>query len=323
MNNKDTKQKMWATLLHLGSNMWGKPGECHHYVQEDSIVYHDKLYCDMEVWHKVTEFLPQCGFNTVLVDVGEAVRLDSHPELAVSGSLTKEEMKKELQRLRDLGLTPLPKFNFSCTHNGWLGDYNRMIGTKEYTKVCRDIVEEVIEIFDKPEFFHLGFEEENVEYQKYYPVKIERSWKQKTEDAKMLFDVCLKNGVRPWIWVDPQSIQGFGGTERFLENVPKEVLISNWWYADIYYDGENERPGTKLYRQIDEWGYEQVPTCSTWTCIHNPKQTLKYCKEYLKDELVRGYMTAPWIMTREENYHGLLGDSHIFGQAKKSVYESE
>jgi hypothetical protein len=142
-------------------------------------------------------------------------------------------------------------------------------------------------------------------------------------DAKELMDTCLSKGVRPWIWVDPQSIQGFGGTERFLENVPKEVLISNWWYADIYYDGENERPGTKLYRQIDEWGYEQVPTCSTWTCIHNPKQTLKYCKEYLKDELVRGYMTAPWIMTREENYHGLLGDSHIFGQAKKSVYESE
>lgn len=46
---------------------------------------------------------------------------------------------------------------------------------KEYQQVCADIVDEMIDIFDKPEFFHLGFEEENVEYQKYYPVKIERS----------------------------------------------------------------------------------------------------------------------------------------------------
>ena len=320
MENKDTTQKMWAVLLHLGSNMWGKPGECHHYVQEQSIAYHDSLYCDMEVWHKVTEFLPQCGINTVLVDVGEAVLLDSHPELAVAGSLTKAEMKKELDRLRSLGLTPIPKFNFSCTHNGWLGKYNRMIGTKEYQQVCADIVDEMIDIFDKPEFFHLGFEEENVEYQKYYPVKIERSWRQKTDDALAMFDVCRKRGVRPWIWVDPQSIQGFGGAERFRENVPKDVLLSNWWYGDIYYAGEGERPGSKLYREIDEWGYEQVPTCSTWTCIHNPKQTLKYCKQYLKDEQVKGFMTASWLMTRPENYHGLLGDTHIFGQAKERIY---
>ena len=115
---------MWAILLHLGSNMWGKPGECHHYVQEQSIIYHDKLYCDMDIWHKVTEFLPQCGINTVLIDVGEAIRLDSHPEMAVEGSLTKSEMKKELDRLRSLGLTPIPKLNFSTTHNGWLGKYN-------------------------------------------------------------------------------------------------------------------------------------------------------------------------------------------------------
>jgi hypothetical protein len=317
MENKDTTQKMWAVLLHLGSNMWGKPGECHHYVQEQSIAYHDSLYCDMGVWHKVTEFLPQCGINTVLVDVGEAVLLDSHPELAVAGSLTKAEMKKELDRLRSLGLTPIPKFNFSCTHNGWLGKYNRMIGTKEYQQVCADIVDEMIDIFDKPEFFHLGFEEENVEYQKYYPVKIERSWRKKTDDALAVFEVCRRKGVRPWIWIDPRTMQGFGGVERFRENVSKDVLLSNWWYEDVYYAGESENAYTKLYRELDEWGYEQVPTCSTWTCFHNPRQTVKYCEKYLNKDLVKGYMTAPWLTTRPEYYNGLLADAHMFGQAKK------
>lgn len=312
--------KMWAILLHLGSNMWGKPGECHNYVQEDFIKHHDDFYCDMDIWHKVTEFLPQCGINTVLVDVGEAICLESHPELAVKGGLTKEEAKKELDRLRKLGLTPIPKLNFSSTHNGWLGKYNLMIGTDECRKACEEIVDEIIEIFDRPEFFHLGFEEENVQYQKYYPVKIERSWRQKTDDATALFEVCRKKGVRPWIWVDPQSIEGFGGVERFQANIPKDVLVSNWWYDTIYYAGEEEKKSTKLYRDLDAWGYEQVPTCSTWTCLHNPKQSLKYCKEHLKDENVRGFMTAPWYMTRPETYHGLLGDAYLFGQAKKSIY---
>jgi hypothetical protein len=41
----------------------------------------------------------------------------SHPELAVKGSWSPEKMKSELARLRALGLEPIPKRNFSASHD--------------------------------------------------------------------------------------------------------------------------------------------------------------------------------------------------------------
>jgi hypothetical protein len=43
----------------------------------------------------------------------------------------------------------------------------------------------------------------------------------------------------------------------------------------------------------------------------------------LKDELVKGFMTAPWLMTRKEYYHGILSEALILEQAKKKFYESK
>ncbi len=322
MDNKTEKkdEKMWAMLFHLGSNMWGKPGECHHYEQEEEIAYHDSFYCDMDTWRKATEFLPECGINTIVIDIGEGIRFDSHPEMAVKGNLTKAEMKEELERLRGLGLTPLPKFNFSSTHNGWMEPYSNKMGSEEFRRVSLDIIDEMIELFGRPKFFHLGLEEEIVENQKYYPVKIERSWKQKTEDALAMFDACRKKGVRPWMWVDPQSMPGFGGPERFRENIPKDVLISNWYYSEFMEVGENEKANIRLYREIEEWGYEQMPCGSNWICPQSLRQTMKFCKNNLKDEKILGYMTSTWRQTRPENYNCFRSAAHLLGQAKKEVY---
>lgn len=49
-------------------------------------------------------------------------------------------MKAELARLRNLGLNPIPKYNFSCGHSAWLQEYAYMVGTKKYDQVCKDII---------------------------------------------------------------------------------------------------------------------------------------------------------------------------------------
>ncbi len=302
---------MWATLLHLGTNMWGKKGEYHPYP------YSDTLKTDMKLWRELTSELPKHGFNTVLIDMGEGVKLESHPELAVSGSLDKKEFAEELSRLRSLGLTPLPKFNFSNAHNAWLQDYALMVGTETYNKVCRDIVEETIDIFDKPEFFHLGLEEEN-QYQEYFDVKIMRAPNKKTEDAKALFKVCFDNDVRPWMWVDFKSVEDFGGEEAFRKNISKDVLMSNYHYGLI----QENIPWVRFYRTLEEWGYDQVPTCSTYTMSDNDRWTMEYCKEHLTNTLC-GYMTASWLYTYPHLYYGHMHDIYTFGYAKKTVYPEE
>ena len=317
---KKNKQ-MWAFLLQLGHNIWAKPGDVTPYLLEDEEIYHDYVYSDRDTWRRVTEYLPKCGFNTVVIDIGEALKLDSHPELAVEGSWTKEEFKEELQRLRNLGLTPIPKYNFSTSHNAWMQEYGDMVGTELYRKVCDDIVKEVIEIFDKPEFFHLGLNDENPAYQKYFPIKIVRSWGEKMEDAVRLFNVCLEQGVRPWIWADVETVNEFGGPERFRKYIPKEVLVSNRTKKlVIRMEGSPDAPQTKQYLELADWGYEQVATCYRWEWFLNEKMTMRYCKDYVKEDSIIGYMTAPWLPVRPEYYEGILYVADTFRYARQIIF---
>ena len=88
------------------------------------------------------------------------MRYESHPEIAVQDAWSTERLRKELARLRKLGLEPIPKLNFSTTHDAWLGVYSRQVSTPPYYKDCEDLIEEVIRLFDKPRLFHLGYDEE-------------------------------------------------------------------------------------------------------------------------------------------------------------------
>ena len=315
------KDMMWAFMLNLGSNMWQKMGEEHPFFTEVEENYHETMYTSKEVWRKVTDILPEWGINTLLIDLGEGVKYESHPEIAVEGAWEKEELIEELARLRSIGLTPLPKLNFSAGHNGWLGEYAFMVGSSIYYQVVEDLVNEVIDIFDTPEFFHLGLDEESSDGQYYAPVAVARRPYKQMADAQKLFKLCLDRGVRPWMWMDDRAVDNFGGPEAFCANVPKEVLMSNWYYWRLH-PKEND-PKVQLYDRLDEWGYEQVPCASTCYWPITSRQILRYCKEHLNPENVRGYMTAPWILTDEESYYGLLNDAWRLACSKKLIYGEE
>ena len=120
---------MWAMLLQFGHNMWRE-------------VY-DHVRLDENLWREVTERFAESGGNLLLIDLAEQVLYPSHPELAVKGTWSPDRMRKELDRLRGLGLEPIPKLNFSTCHDFWLKDYSRMVSTPEYYKVCADVIKDV------------------------------------------------------------------------------------------------------------------------------------------------------------------------------------
>ena len=319
----ENKEMIWAYMMKMGSNMWGRKGQKWPWDMEDiELMYHDEVYCDKEVWRKVTDFLPQFGFNTLLIDVGEGIQLNSHPELANPGSWTQEEVKAEIKRLKAMGITPIPKLNFSASHDAWLKDYAYMIGTETYNRVCEEVLDEVIELFDRPKFFHLGLDEERLENQESYPVTRIRAPYKRLEDATRLFDVCRKKGVRPWIWCDLEVVEGLGGDEEFCRTIPRDVLLSNAYYPEIYrQQGPSKR--VELCIKMGDWGYEQIPTCSRWWSIWQPRHTMRYCKENVKPESVIGYLDAPWLFSVEEHMYGLMNDAQLFGYAKKRHYPDQ
>ncbi len=299
-------KKYMAALLHLGSNMWARPNSQYDPFPKGRGGYATKLVCQKDEWVSLTTEMANLGYNMLLIDMAEGVCYDSHPELAIEGSWSKEEFKKDLERLRALGITPIPKFNFSLGHSAWLKDYLYMAGTPTWYKVCADLIKEVCEMFDTPEFFHLGLEEEEYGSQANFPIAVIRNKELKCHDAKYLFDVCRECGTRPWIWVDPNTIDTFGGEEEFQQIVPKDVLISNWFYGRCYYGPnipEDVAPRCYLYKKIGDWGYEQIPTTSNWGNELNAKQTMDFCKRFTEDSIV-GYMCASWLFTTKEEHYG-------------------
>ena len=69
----------------------------------------DELICDKAVWDETVNFLASRGGNMLLIDLGEGIRYQSHPELGIKGSWEPAALKKELTRIRSLGITPSPK----------------------------------------------------------------------------------------------------------------------------------------------------------------------------------------------------------------------
>ena len=312
-------KKYIGALLHLGLNMWRRREV--EFPQTDA-GYCYKLACQKDEWVALTEEMAKLGMNLLLIDMAEGVKYDSHPELAVEGSWSKDEFREDLKRLRALGITPIPKFNFSLGHSAWLKDYAYMAGTDTYYKVCEDLMREGCDLFDGPEFFHLGLEEEEYGSQASHPIIIIRNVKTKCDDAVRLFNICRDCGTRPWIWVDPNTIDTFGGKEEFCRVVPKDVLISNWFYGRFYLGPDTLRdasPRGYLYKEIGDWGYEQIPTTSNWGNEFNAKQTMDFCKRYTEESII-GYMCASWLATTDNYHYGNVDCLYNLKYAFDDVY---
>lgn len=321
-------QKRFVFLMHLGGNMWQKPGNTKMYKKESiDWLYRDYLVTDDATWKTVTDFLPSCHINTLLIDMGEAVEMKSHPELAVRGSWSQEKFKNELKRLRALGLEPIPKFNFSASHNAWMKDMSYKTGTKEFYALCKDLIDEACELFDGPELFHIGMDEEDAYSQNTYghALVITKSPEQFAHDTNLLFEACQRNGARPWMWAGTAAFDYYGGEQKFAQAVPKSVVLSNYHYGSIHVDGEDmyNMPSVKHYKVLEELGYDQIPCASTWVEPTSNLRTMNFAKKYMNDEKLMGFLSAPWHLTIPEMVYGLLHDATCQKLAIEKYYPEQ
>ena len=291
--------KIWGALLHMGVNMWSdQPVDSWGpYQGEDLelVCQKNHLRFDEGVWRRLTAHMVEAGMNLVVIDLGEALKYASHPELAVKGSWEIDRFRAELARLRKMGLEPIPKLNFSTAHDTWLKDYSRMISTPTYYKVCADLVREVIDIFDKPRFFHLGYDEETHGHQRKYLYSVVRQGDLWWHDFLFFVKTVESAGVRPWIWSDFY----WHHPEEFMARMPKSVLQSNWYYGDSFAldDSNKQRPRVQAYIDLDKAGFDQIPTGSNWSNDVNFGRTVEFCEKYLSKERLLGYLTAAWVIT--------------------------
>ena len=295
---------IWAGLFHMGTNMWcdqvpqawGHPGT----FTKDQLNYlccADHLRFDESVWRKITARMSAVGMNMVVIDLGEAIQYPSHPELWVEGSWEIERFRRELARLRTMGLEPIPKMNFSAAHDVWLKEYERMLSTEAYYQVCADLIRDVAEIFDHPRFLHLGYDEELTYHQRRYRYCAVRQGDLWWHDFNWFVETTERAGMRPWVWSD----YAWHHHDLFFERMPKGVLQSNAYYGLEFDTAKLKRPndinGLKTFVDLDAAGYDQVPTGSNWACDGNFAGLVDFCRRNCTKGSVKGFMMAPWFFT--------------------------
>jgi len=300
-----SREKIWGYLLHLSYNMWAD-----REVPERQEYYSAKPYLrlDIRLWNDILKKMADVGMNMVLIDLGDGVKYESHPEIAVRDAWTVSRLKDELSKIRELGLEPIPKLNFSACHDAWLGPYSRCISTDTYYEVCRDLINEVIEIFDKPRFFHLGMDEETAQHQRYYRYVVIRQYDLWWHDLYFLFEQVEKGGSRPWIWSDHL----WRHPEEFFSKMPKSVVQSNWYYRSKF----NKRIGyVKAYLDLEDHGYDQIPTGSNVRVPENLQKTVTYCRRHIAPERLLGFLQASWRPTLEIFRQHHMEAIELVGQA--------
>lgn len=291
---------IWANLLHLSFNMWpdrNAPDLPRYWA------FHDKMFFDRGVWDDVTEAMARIGMNMVVIDLGDAVKYETHPEIALPDAWSRDELKTELARLRRLGLEPIPKLNFSTCHDAWLKEYSRMVSTRKYYEVCANLIGEVCELFDSPRLFHIGMDEETAENQTHFNIAIVRQHELYWHDFQFLVEQVEKHNVRAWIWSD----MVWDHPEAWLRHMPKSVLQSNWYYEDDFTgQQDNASPSSRYfvhavraYELLERHGFDQVPTGSNWSTPTNFAATVAHCRRVIAPERLKGFLMAPWAPTVE------------------------
>ena len=91
---------MWANLVHLGSNMWNEEGNTTGREHRSTPCASPKLRFFRETWDAHMQELRDSGVNTLIIDVGESLKYESHPELAAEGAFTHDQMKAEIREYR-------------------------------------------------------------------------------------------------------------------------------------------------------------------------------------------------------------------------------
>lgn len=311
MNTQNKQDKIWGCLLHLSFNMWEEYISPHRPFRG----YRPDLRLSESLWSDSIEAMAKEGVNMVVIDLGDAVKYDSHPEIAVNNAWSPERLRKELKKIRDLGMEPIPKLNFSTGHDTWLKEYSRMVSTDEYYKICADLIKDVSSLFDTPRFFHLGMDEESAAHQSYYKYVVVRKNDSWWGDFYFLVGEVEKNGSRAWIWPDYML---WNEPEQFFKNMPKSVVQGNWFYEKLE---KTDQKYVKEYIDLNNSRFDQIPTGSYHD--NNPYSigsTVEFCKKHIDDKHLLGFLQTFWKPTIEENRERILKGIRLLGEAKRKYY---
>ena len=296
------KEFMKGILIHLGTNLWYEVGNHRDEDGEEGrkvwkSAASESMRFDKKLFDEWIAYLPECGINTVVLDLADGIVYESHPELAIEGSLNRQEVLDIIESLRAKGIKIIPKLNFSTCHDVWMKDYAKMVSTEIYYRVCRDLIDEVCALF-QPEILHLGMDEEVYENQAKYDYVVIRQNDLWWHDLYYLVDCVEANGVRACIWSDYARHK----PQEFIEKCPKSLIQCPWYYFNVF-EGElsdENKIRVAPFQIIGGAGYDLLAGGSNEYFKENISLLHDFCKKHIAEEQYVGIIQTTWAATTEE-----------------------
>lgn len=294
-------------LICLADNCWNDSAEVPSCTGE---LYQPVLRADADTWCEICDTALENGFTGILLDIANGIKFKTHPEIAVEGAWTPEFMTEEVRRYKEKGLTIYPRLNFSAGHDAWLEEYSRMVSSQKYYEVARDLIHEVCDIFDTPEFFSLVLDEENGLNQGRLRYACYRQADLIWHDVNYLCDCIREKGVRPCMGADYY----WSYPEEFLANVPNDVLVCPWYYLNLYFDDAHPRPThpwsvnrLECFEVLTKAGYDIMLQPSANENNYNVEHTIRFARENLNENKIHGMlMCGSWAAPMESSKYYYL-----------------
>lgn len=332
------KTPSFAILVHLGENMWG------------DLRAQTTLHFDKGVWNNIVEKCIEEGIDTIVVDLGEGIKYNTHPEIGIEGSWTHDEMKAEVIRLKEKGLRLIPKLNFSAVHDAWMGIYERMVSTPIYYQVVRDLIFEAYEMFLEPEYIHIGMDEENPRHADdpmYEFVCIRRDGLLH-HDIKYIMNCVKEAGSKVFTWgcpymfydepyeyTDKDTLVGESNYYQFKKEKWTKISDQSEEVRNYYATRFIQRNGFSIeyveedpivQKAIDcmercaKSGIKIAPVSSNIFLKENDRATVEYYSQCEYKDSVEMFIGCPWVMTRKENEETIIDEIQRLGAAKREFY---
>ena len=279
--------------------------------QHVEIPYSPRITKDIGTFEKVCDEAAKSGFNKLLIFTGDALVYDSHPEIALPGAWTKDELKYQIDRIRSLGMEPIPMLDFSAAHDVWMGEYSKMVSTPEYYRVQADLIAELCELFGQPSLFWLGMSGETAEVQRLFGLSVIRDPLLMAHDIAYLISECRKHGARPWLCGD----LALTDKELFLRTVDRDVLISGFYVSYISMRrlklGTFKVPDLEIFSALEPYGYSFTPALSAYRLRDFVPSLIPLLKERVDRGSVKGFVRLTFFVPNKTDEHKLYYEAQI------------
>jgi hypothetical protein len=271
-----TEQKtISALILPISTNTWKEDG-CRANVTHPLETASPSLRFDRALFHDYTAYLWTCGVKTLILNLGDAIKYESHPEISLPDALSRTEILDEVNRLRDMGFEVIPMLDFSAAHDVWLGEYAYMLSTTPYYRVCADLIDEVIELLS-PKYFHVGMGDESYELQKDFQYAATRRNDIWYHDLYCFTSVIRHDGVEVMLFADKMLESPVEGDQK----TPYNFVMCH------RFDGKLSASRLALYRELTK-KYVQLPTFVGDYNEQNLRLWKDYCERTIPEDKLLG-----------------------------------